>query len=76
MTPEIIERIKSIKRRHEEKLLALDGVVAVGIGTTSNGAAGLIVSVKKDVPAVREGIPKTIEGTPVEIRETGEMKAQ
>jgi hypothetical protein len=76
MKPEDIERIKSIKRRHEKKLLALDGVVAVGIGALSTGEVGLIVSVRRRVDALREKIPRRIEGTLVEVRESGEIKAQ
>jgi hypothetical protein len=76
MNPEDMERIKSIKRRHEKQLLALDGVIAVGIGVLSTGEVGLIVSVKKSFDAARKKIPRRLEGILVEVRESGEIKAQ
>jgi hypothetical protein len=76
MNPDDMERIKSIKRRHEKRLLALDGVVAVGIGVLSTGDVGLIVSVKQSCDAARKKIPRRLEGILVEVRMSGEIKAQ
>jgi hypothetical protein len=73
---EDLERIKSIKRANEKRWLAIDGVVAVGIGATSSGDASLIVSVKEHAAGIRKLIPHRIENVEVEIRETGEFKAQ
>ncbi len=76
MKAEDLERIKSIKRANEKRWLAIDGVVAVGIGTTSSGSACLVVSVKENVAGIRKLIPYRVENVEVEIRETGEFKAQ
>jgi hypothetical protein len=75
MTSEEIERIKTIKRTYEKNWLAINGVVGVGIGRTSSGKTGLIVSVKADAERIRELIPKQIGNIEVEIQETGEIKA-
>jgi hypothetical protein len=73
--PEDIGKIKEIKSRHEKDWLAIEGVVAVGIGTTSDGSIGLIISVKEDSYKIRELIPEQIEEVLVEIQETGEIRA-
>jgi hypothetical protein len=69
------ERVVQLKRRHEKSLMAIDGVVAVGIGKTQQGSLGIIVSVKQDSAALREAIPSQIEDVVVEIQVTGEFKA-
>jgi hypothetical protein len=70
-----IDNIKQIKARHEKGWLEIEGVVAVGIGTTADGSLGLIVSVKENVDAIRKRLPRSIEGVIIEVQETGEIKA-
>lgn len=70
-----METIKRLKRRYEAGWLAIPEVVAVGIGQTSAGAPGLIVSVRNSPEKVRQTIPEKVEGVPVEIQVTGEIKA-
>jgi hypothetical protein len=70
-----IEKIREIKRKNEKAWLAMEGVVAVGIGKTSDGSLGLIISVKEDSNKFRPQIPPKIEEVPIEIQETGEIKA-
>lgn len=76
MSADELERIRKIKHAHEKLWLASDSVTAVGIGTTSSGKAGLIVSVKGDPGKMREQIPRSIDGIEVEIQFSGELKAQ
>ncbi|MFQ5604001.1 MAG: hypothetical protein ACE5HS_12100 [bacterium] len=68
-------KIKNVKRKYEQKWMAMPGVVGVGIGMTSGEVVGIIVSVKEDKPQIRAQIPQTVEGIPVEIQLTGEFKA-
>jgi hypothetical protein len=75
MMSEEVERIKNIKLANEKRWLAIEGVVAVGIGTTSSGTAGLIISVKERTPNIRKQIPLHIDDIDIEIRETGEIRA-
>ena len=70
-----IEKIRAVKKKYEKSWLALKGVVAVGIGKTSTGKTGIIVSVKGDRKKYQRQIADEIEGIPVEIQETGEIKA-
>ena len=72
---EKIERIKIIKQRYEREWRAMELVTAIGIGATSSGATGIIVSVKSDLAKVREKIPERIEEIEIDVRETGEIRA-
>jgi hypothetical protein len=55
---------RKLKKRHERKLLRLDGVHAVGL-STEGGAPVIRVYAE---PAVARSIPSTIDGIPVVIR--------
>jgi hypothetical protein len=70
-----LDNIKNIKRKHENKWLALPDVVGVGIGKTSSGETGIIVSVKELSERVQRKIPAKVESIAVEIRVTGEIRA-
>ena len=70
-----LETVKQVKAKHEKSWRAIDGVVAVGIGTTSDGMIGVIISVIEKTREVKEKIPAQIEGVTVEIEETGEFRA-
>ncbi len=72
--PDKIDRIKKLKKKHEKKWLAIKDVVAVGIGKTSGGSIGIIISVKEEAGQVKSQIPSEIDKIPIEVQETGEMK--
>ena len=69
-------KVKTIKKKYEKNWFAIAGVVAVGIGTTTAGTVGIIISVKENADEIRRQIPATIAGIEIEIQETGEIKAQ
>jgi hypothetical protein len=73
-----------VKRRHEQELLRKANVVAVGVGYCTRGGVltkevGIVVSVKNKVPLSelkpQDVIPETIENVPVDVVETGEIRA-
>lgn len=72
---ENMEKIRSIKSTNERNWMALPGVVAVGIGLVSGGKTGIVISVAKNLSEIRSKIPATVEGIPVEVQETGEIRA-
>ena len=74
MTSEV-EKIREIRKKYEKLWLQINGVVAVGTGKTSRGGLGIIVSVKKKEPHILQAIPNEVEKVPIEIQETGEIKA-
>lgn len=75
MSPSL-EAIREVKARREEEWLALEGVVAVGVGATGERGPGILVSVEEVTDVLREHIPREASGVPVELRETGEVRAR
>jgi hypothetical protein len=71
-----MQKIREVKRQQEKNWMAIDGVVAVGIGQTSGGEAGIIISVSKNLSDIRSQIPGKVRGIPIEINETGEIIAR
>ena len=72
---ESLEKIREVKKKYEKTWLSIRGIVAVGIGKTSGDVLGIIVSVKKNAGKYQKRIGQTIEGIPIEIQTTGEIKA-
>jgi hypothetical protein len=84
MSDQDMQRALEVKRRYEQQLLRKANVVAVGIGLRSRGGVRteevcIIVSVKKKVPLSKlkpqDVIPAEIEKVPVDVVETGEIRA-
>ena len=84
MSDQSVQRALDVKRRHEQELLRKANVVAVGVGHCNRGGVqtgevGIVVSVKKKVPLAglkpRDIIPAQIEDVPVDVVETGEIRA-
>jgi hypothetical protein len=79
------ERIKAVKRLHEDDLLSKPNVVGVGIGYRRTGGQAtqdlaLVVMVSRKMPAAllaeQDLIPSSIEGVPVDVQEVGKLVAQ
>lgn len=84
MSDEAVQRALEVKRRHEQELLRKANVVAVGIGHSTRGGfptkeVCIVVSVKNKVPLSelkpRDVIPAQFENVPVDVVETGEIRA-
>lgn len=84
MSDRSMQRAQDVKRRHEQELLRKVNVVAVGIGYCRRGGVqtrevGIVVSVRNKVPLSelqpRDVIPAQIEDVPVDVVETGEIRA-
>src|ERR687895_441731 len=71
--------IEETSRRHEDELLALPNVTAVGIGERS-GEAVIKVFVARKVPASElepgERVPSSLDGHPVDVEEIGVVEAE
>lgn len=70
-----MEKIRDVKKKHESAWMAMEGVVAVGIGLVAGSKPGIVISVSKNPAQIRQKIPATVEGIAVEIQETGEIRA-
>jgi len=84
MSQDAIQRATEVKRRHENELMRKPNVVGVGIGYRTRGGVRteevcIVVSVKTKVPESQlkrgELIPTSIDGVPVDVVETGEIRA-
>jgi hypothetical protein len=68
--------IQEVKARHEARLMAQPGVVAVGIGRDADGSQSIIVSLDRERPEVRASTPQDLEGYPVRVQVIGPVRAQ
>ncbi len=65
--------IELIKRKHEARLLGMEGVTGVGIGTDDIGNAVIFVYVRD--ASVSRNIPPDLDGINVKMQVTGEIDA-
>ncbi len=66
--------IEEVLSEHTRDLMSLSGVVGAGQGLC-NGQPCIKVFVIKKTHELEEKIPKTLEGYPVVIEETGRIRA-
>lgn len=78
------EKIRAVKRAHEQELMQKANVVGVGVGVRQRHNAltqdlAIVVFVRRKVPGDQLGpddaIPAVIDGVPVDVQEVGEFKA-
>ena len=68
--------IQEVKARHEARLMAQPGVVAIGIGRDTDGAEIIVVNLDRERPEVRAQVPQTLDGYAVRVQVIGPMRAQ
>jgi hypothetical protein len=66
--------INLVKEDHAGELMKLPGVVGVYVGALDDGKACIGVMVVRRTRELTEQIPRTLEGYPVRIEESGEIK--
>ena len=69
-----LTKAREVKRQNEDRWLAMEGVVAVGIGQGEDERPKVVVSVEADSARLRRDIPEDVEGVEVEIQITGPMR--
>ena len=85
MSEQAVQHALDVKRRHESELLGKPNVVAVGVGFRTQGGQSstsevcIIVSVTRKIPAAdlkhHEVLPRALEGVPIDVIETGVIRA-
>jgi hypothetical protein len=65
--------IEVVLKEHTDQLMSLPGVVGTAIGTCEGNPCIKVLVVKK-FPALVKRIPPMLEGYPVVIEETGEIR--
>ncbi len=73
---ELQTSIQDVKAQHEAELMAMPGVVSVGIGLDDQGNHVIVVGVDQDRPEIRAQVPQTVDGYRVRVEVVGKMKAQ
>lgn len=73
---EMESSIQNVKTQHEAELMAMPGVVSVGIGMDDDGNKVIVVGIDQDRTETRAQVPQTVEGYPVRVEVVGKMKAQ
>jgi hypothetical protein len=68
--------IQEAKARHAPSILALPGVVSVGIGRDAEGREVIVIGLDGARPETRAQLPAEPEGYRVEVRLIGPVKAQ
>ena len=72
MTPSI----EDAKAKHAAQLLALPGVVSVGIGRDAEGRPAIVIGLAASASADDPGLPRSLEGHPVVTQVVGALRAQ
>lgn len=67
--------VSEVLGRHTDRLMSVSGVVGTAEGSCGSRPC-ILVLVERATPALRKAIPSELEGIPVEIRETGSIRAQ
>jgi hypothetical protein len=84
MSEQAVQRALEVKRRHESELLRKPNVVAVGVGLRTRAGQPtsevcIVVSVTRKLPAAQlkrgEVVPASLEGVPIDVVETGIIRA-
>ena len=67
--------INDVLRAHDKELMAIPGVVGVYVGLKSDGKTQCLkVMAARKTPELVRKIPKSLEGYPVEVEETGVIR--
>ncbi len=74
--PSMSLSIKEVKKKYEARLLALPGVVSVGIGLDQERNQAIIVGLDRQRPETEAQIPRVLENHPVLVQIIGPIKAK
>jgi hypothetical protein len=72
-----VDAVKRVKQRHEGRLLAIPGVIGVGVGVSEKAVrqAAIEVYVIQATDSLRQALPNSLDDVDVKIVETGEIHA-
>jgi len=67
--------INEVMKTYTKKIMSISGVVGLYVGQLDDGTPCIKVMVVKKTRELEKKIPKKLKGHPVEIRETGKIRA-
>jgi len=72
-----VDAVRRVKERHEGRLLAVPGVVGVGVGVSEQavGHAAIEVYVIEAAELLKQALPNSLDGIEVKTIQTGEIRA-
>jgi hypothetical protein len=68
--------IQEVRAQKAPEFMRLPGVVSVGIGRDTDGAAVIVVGLDRERPATRAALPQEVEGHRVTVRVVGRIEAR
>jgi hypothetical protein len=68
--------IQDVKRKHEAELMAMRGVVSVGLGRDERGGPIIVVGIDRERRGLRARLPGNLEGYDVRVVVVGTVGAQ
>ena len=71
-----LDFVQAVKRRHDDELMAIPGVVGTGIANDAEGRPLIDVYVDRSTNEFSDAVPKQIEGVTVHMVETGPFTAR
>lgn len=67
--------IQDVKARHAPRLLAMPGVVSVGVGRGGEGQEVIVIGLDRARPETQSKLPAQLEGYRVRVEIIGAVKA-
>jgi len=68
--------IHEVKKKHAARLLAMPGVISVGIGRNPDGKSVIVIGLDAPRPQTQKKLPKELNGYPARVEIIGPVKAQ
>lgn len=68
--------IQEAKAKHADRILAMQGVVSMGIGRDADGHEVIVIGLDRPRPDTQARLPTQLEGHPVRVEIIGAVRAQ
>jgi hypothetical protein len=75
-TNEVQKSIRDIKAEHESELMAMPGVVSVGLGQDAHGNPVIVIGIENEEFSRTLTLPPELHSYPVKFQVMGTIKAQ
>ena len=70
------QAVAAVQAKHDTEIIAIEGVVSVGIGLTKDGEPCLKIGTSGSTEGIREKLPDAARDICVEIEKVGDIEAQ